>query len=92
MFPQLHALLPVRQKVCDPPAGGVRYVELGELILEQSREVGVECRAEVHKQGPGKGSWGVQMLEGEVQGHVYCIVYRPDGSVGELQWVQEWVG
>ena len=36
-------------------------------------------------------SWGVQMLEGVVQGHVHCIVYRPVGSVGELQGVQEWV-
>ena len=24
MFPQLHTLLPVRQEVTDPPAGGVR--------------------------------------------------------------------
>ena len=32
------------------------------------------------------------MLEGVVQGHVYCIPYRPVGSVGELRWVQEWVG
>ena len=33
MFPKLHALLPVRQEVCDPSAGGVRHVELGELVL-----------------------------------------------------------
>ena len=31
------------------------------------------------------------MLEGVVQGHVHCIVYRPVGSVGELLGVQEWV-
>ena len=31
------------------------------------------------------------MLEGEVQGHVNCIIYRPVGSVDELQGVQEWV-
>ncbi len=31
------------------------------------------------------------MLEDEAEGHVYCIVYRPVGFVGELQGVQEWV-
>ncbi len=31
------------------------------------------------------------MLEDEVEGHVYCIIYRPVGSVGEPQWIQEWV-
>ena len=30
------------------------------------------------------------MLEGEVQGHVNCIIYRPVGSAGHLQGVQEW--
>ena len=29
---QLNALLPVRQEVCDPPAGGVRHVQLGDLV------------------------------------------------------------
>ena len=38
MFPKLHTLLPVRQEVCDAPAGGVRHVELGELALRQSWE------------------------------------------------------
>src|SRR4029434_1590814 len=46
-------------------------------------------RAEVHKQDPGVGSCGVQVLENEVKGHVYGIVYRPVGSVGNLQGVQE---
>ena len=32
---QLNALLPVRQEVCDPPAGGIRHVQLGELFLKQ---------------------------------------------------------
>lgn len=27
----------------------------------------------------------LQMLEGEVKGHVDCVVYRPVGSVGQLQ-------
>ena len=43
---------------------------------------GVKHRAEVHKEDPGIGSWVDQMLEGEVQGHVNCIIYRPVGSVG----------
>ena len=89
MFPQLHALLPVRQEVCDPPAGGVWHVELEELVLEHSRENGVESRAEVHKQDPGICYRAVQMQEGVVKGHHYCIGYRPVGSVDELQWVQE---
>ena len=29
------------------------------------------------------------MLEDGVKGHVYCIVYRPVGSLGKLQGVQE---
>ena len=29
------------------------------------------------------------MLEDELEGHVYCIVNRSVGSVGELQGVQE---
>ncbi len=56
MFPQPHMLPPVRQEVCDPPAGGVRHVQLGELVLQQSRDDGVKSRAEVHKQDPGVGS------------------------------------
>ena len=56
---QLNALLPVRQEVCDPPAGGIRHVQLGELVLKQGGDDGVEGRAEVHKQDPGVG---VQVL------------------------------
>ena len=58
MFSQLHALLPVRQEVCDPPAGGVRHVQLGELVLKQGGDDGVKSRAEVHKKDPGVGCWG----------------------------------
>lgn len=36
VFPQLHMLLPVRQTVCDLPAGEVEHVELGELVLQHS--------------------------------------------------------
>ncbi len=49
MFPQLHMLPPVRQEVCDPPAGGVRHIQLGELVLQQSRDDGIKGGAEVHK-------------------------------------------
>ena len=34
VFPQLHMLLPVRQEICNPPAGGVRHMQLGELVLQ----------------------------------------------------------
>jgi len=37
VFPQPHVLLPVGQEVCDPPAGGVRHAQLGEIVLQQSR-------------------------------------------------------
>ncbi len=77
---QLHMLPPVRQEVCDPPAGGVRHVQLRELVLQQSRDDGVEGRAEVHKQDPGIGSCRVQVLEDEEEGQFYCIVCRPVGS------------
>jgi len=89
VFPQPHVLLPVRQEVCDPPAGGVGHVQLGELVLQQSRDDGVEGGAEVHKQDPSVGSCCVQVLEEEVKGHVDSVVHRPVGSVGELQGVQE---
>lgn len=69
ILPKPHALPLVRQDVSDPPAGGVRHIELEELVLEQSREDGVERRAEVHKQDPGVGSRGVQMRQDEVEGH-----------------------
>ena len=64
MFPQLHTLLPVRQEVCDSPAGGIGLVELGEPDLKQSWEDRIKGRAEIHKQDSGICSWGVQMLEG----------------------------
>ena len=32
------------------------------------------------------------MLEDEVESHVNCVIYRPVGSVGKLQWVEEVVG
>lgn len=49
----------------------------------------------VHKQYPGIGSWRVQMLEDEVEGHVYSIIYWSVSSVGglgeSLWWVwDEW--
>ncbi|XP_076606379.1 uncharacterized protein LOC143332620 [Chaetodon auriga] len=92
VFPQLHALFPVRQEVCNPPASGVRHAQLGELLLKQSWGDGVEGRPEIHKQDPSIGSCRVQVLEDEVEGQVDCIVYRPVGYVGKLQGVQERVG
>nr|XP_054592317.1 uncharacterized protein LOC129157154 [Nothobranchius furzeri] len=89
ILPQPHTLPSVRQEVSDPPAGGVGYVKHGELVLEQSREDGVERRAEVHKQDPSVGSQRVQVLQDEVEGQVDGIVYRPISSVCELQRVQE---
>ena len=59
---QLNALLPVRQEVCDSPAGGVGNVQLGELFLKQGGDDDIEGRAEIHKQDPGVGCWGVQVL------------------------------
>ncbi len=48
IFSQLHMLSPVRQEVCDPPAGGVRHTQLGELVLQQCRDDGVQGRAKIH--------------------------------------------
>ena len=84
MFSQFHMMLPLRQEVCNPPAGGVRHTQLGELLLKQSRDDCVESRAEIHKQDPGVGACGIQVLEDVVKGQVDCIVYRPVGSVGKL--------
>jgi len=57
MFPQPHVLPPVRQEVCDPPAGeSVRHTQLGELVLQQRRDDVIKSRAEVHKQDPDIGS------------------------------------
>ena len=64
-------------------------MQLGELVLQQSRDYRVEGGAEVHKQDPSVGSCCVQVLEEEVKGHVDSVVHRPVGSVGELQGVQE---
>ncbi|KAK3570525.1 hypothetical protein QTP86_022067 [Hemibagrus guttatus] len=36
--------------------------------------------AEKEKLDPYKGSWGIQMLKDEVEGHVHSIVYRSVGS------------
>jgi len=67
VFPQPHVLLLVGQEVCHPLAGGVGHMKLRELVVQQRRDDGVEGRAEVYKQDPGVGSWGVQMLEDEVK-------------------------
>ena len=43
---------PVRQEVSDLPAGGVRHIQLGELVLQENQDDRVEGGAEVHKQDP----------------------------------------
>jgi len=53
MFLQPHLLLSV---ICDPPAGGVRPAQLGELVLQQSWDDCVESRAEIQKEDAGIGS------------------------------------
>lgn len=30
---QIHMLLPVRQEVCEPSTGGVKHIQLGQLVL-----------------------------------------------------------
>lgn len=70
-------LPPVCQEVSDPPVEGVGHVQLGQLVLERSLVYGVKHRAEVHKQDPGVGSRGVQVLQDKVEGQVDGIVYRP---------------
>lgn len=50
VFSQLHVLLPHRQEVFDPLASGVGHLQLGELVLQQSGDDGIEGRAEIHKQ------------------------------------------
>ncbi len=32
-YRKAHMLLPVRQEVYDPPTGGIRHIQLGELVL-----------------------------------------------------------
>lgn len=47
---------PVRQEISDPPAGRVRHIQLGELVLLQSQGDRIQDRAEVHQQDSGFGS------------------------------------
>ena len=41
VFSLLHVVLPC-QEVCDPHAGGVRHMQQGELVLQQSWDDGVK--------------------------------------------------
>jgi len=52
-----------------------------ELVLQRSRDDCVESRPDIQKGDPRIGSWGVQVLEDEVEDDVDGIVYRPVGSV-----------
>lgn len=59
MFRQRHVLPPIRQEVSDPPVGGVRHIQLGEPVLQQSQDDSIEGMDEVHKEN----------LEDEVKNH-----------------------
>nr|XP_049580550.1 ubiquinone biosynthesis protein COQ9, mitochondrial isoform X2 [Syngnathus scovelli] len=61
----------------DPLTDGGRHRELDELLVEDVRSDGIECRAEIHKQDPGVRPWGVQVVQDVVQSHVDRIVHRP---------------
>ena len=74
MFSQLH-VSDQWSEFSGPPAGGVRHVQLGELVLQQSPDGGVKGGAEIHKQDPSVGSCRVKVLEDEVKGHV--LLHRP---------------
>ncbi len=88
VFSQPHKLLPVCQAAVDPLTDGGRDRELCQFILKGVRDDGVKSRAEVYKQDPHISPWSVQMLQGEVQSHVDCIIHRPVCSVGKLHGVQ----
>uniref|UniRef100_G3PLM9 POPDC1-3 domain-containing protein n=1 Tax=Gasterosteus aculeatus aculeatus TaxID=481459 RepID=G3PLM9_GASAC len=60
-------------------------------VLNQILRGGSAGSSLLHKQDPGVGFWGVQMLEVEAEGHVDSIIYKPLGSVGELQGVHDGV-
>ena len=47
MLPSL--LMPVNQEADDPLTGGDRHCKLGELLMKDFTDDGVERRAEVHK-------------------------------------------
>lgn len=44
-------------------------MQLGQLVLQQSHDDGIEGRDEVHKQDLGTGLRGVQVLQDEVEAH-----------------------
>lgn len=56
-----------------------------DYTVQKSWADSVEGRAEVHYKDPVIGSCWVQVLEGEVEGHVHRIVYRPVGTTDKLQ-------
>lgn len=52
----------VRREVCDPPAGEVSCIKLGEPVLSSLWGFCVESGAEVHKPDPSIGRCCVQVL------------------------------
>lgn len=59
--PQSHLLPPVGQEAGDTLTGGGGPCELGDLMVEEFRGNGVQCRAEVHKQDPSICPWGLEV-------------------------------
>ncbi len=78
-FPSLTTCCLSKEAV-DPLTDGGGYRELGQFILKDIWDDGVESRAEVHKQDPCIST----LLEDVVQSHVDCIIHRPVCSVSKL--------
>lgn len=49
---------------------------------------GVECRAEVHEEDPGKVTWRVRVLKEEVQQAASGILRAPSGLIGKLKGIE----
>ncbi len=77
--------MPDFQEAGDPLTDRDEDGELCQFILKGVLDDGVKSRAEIYKQGPHISPWSVQMLQGEVQSHVDCIIHRPILYVGKLQ-------
>lgn len=44
-----------------------------------------KSRAEVHKEDPGKGNWGFQVLEEEVKQTGYSVPVGPEGKLEDVK-------
>ncbi|XP_034025431.1 LOW QUALITY PROTEIN: alpha-1-antitrypsin-like protein CM55-ST [Thalassophryne amazonica] len=50
--------------------------------------IALKAELKSKKKNPGVSSWGVQMLEDEVEGHIDSVIYQPIDSVSKLQGIQ----